>query len=167
MMFFSKNMMFLDNEFNNSDELFDFVYKKALENGLVREGFCEAIKEREKNYPTGLPGTAVDIAVPHTDPEYVIEPFIAVLRCQKGVPFVQMGSDDMIIHPKLFFVLGFKKEGCIQYQVKALQLLIEYFIVTDNGRLANEFMQDGPEQCMEKLFELEKTLLGQDEKGGS
>ncbi len=161
MKFFSKNMMFLDNEFASSDELFKFVYEKALENGLVKEGFYEAIKEREKNYPTALPGTTVDIAVPHTDPDYIIEPFIAVLRCQKGVPFVQMGSDNLVIYPKLFFVLGFKKEGCIQYQVKALQLLIEYFIVTDNGKLASEFMTNDADQCMEKMFELEKTLLGE------
>lgn len=159
MKFFSKNMMFLDNEFSSSDDLFDFVYEKALENGLVREGFLEAIKEREKNYPTGLPGTTVDIAVPHTDPEYIIEPFIAVLRCKNGVPFIQMGSDNITIYPKLFFVLGFKKEGCIQYQVKALQLLIEYFIVSNNGELANEFMENDSDQCMKKLFELEKSLL--------
>ena len=72
-----------------------------------------------------------------------------------------MGSDNLVIYPKLFFVLGFKKEGCIQYQVKALQLLIEYFIVTDNGKLASEFMTNDADQCMEKMFELEKTLLGE------
>lgn len=159
MKFFSKEMMFFENEFENSDQLFEFVDKKAKEKGLVLDGFLEAIKERERKYPTALPGTTIDIAVPHTDPEYIVDPFIAVLRCRNGVPFIQMGSDNLTIHPKLFFVLGFKREECLKYQVKALQLLINYFIVENNGELATQFMAFNSDQCMEKLLELETKLL--------
>lgn len=160
MSLFSQKMMFLNCTFNDSDELFDFVNDQAMKNGLVKDGFLHGIKEREKKYPTALPGRTVDIAVPHTDPEFIVDPFIAVVRCQTGIPFVQMGSDDKIIFPKLFFVLGFKKEGCEKYQVKALTLLIDYFITENEGKNAEEFMGCEEADCIKILFKLEQKLLG-------
>lgn len=157
---FSKEMMFLDQKFNTADDLFDFINQKALKNNFVKDGFLEGIKEREKKYPTALPGKKIDIAVPHTDPDYIINPFIAVVRCKEGIPFVQMGSDNLIINPKIFFVLGFKKEGCEKYQVKALSLLIDYFIAKNDGKNAEEFMNLDSDECIKILFELESRLLG-------
>ena len=158
MQFFSKEMIFLNKEFDSSKDLFSCVALRAKELGYVRDGFLEALEKRESLYPTALPGTTCDIAVPHTDPEFIIKPFIAVVTCQKGVPFIQMGSDNLTIYPKIFFVLGFLREGCELYQVKTLQLLIDFFITKENGQKALEFLSNGEDKCLEELEGLEQQL---------
>ena len=108
---FAENRIFLNQSFASSDELFDFVGKQMEGLGMAKAGFGDSLKRRESSYPTGLPGLTADIALPHTDPEFIVEPFIAVVSTKEGVPFTQMGSDSIKLSPRLFFILGFKKEG--------------------------------------------------------
>lgn len=161
--FFSKDYVFLNKTFKTSNELFDFVGEKMYELGFVKEGYSEALKKREAIYPTALPGPTISVGIPHTDPEFIIKPFIAVIRVNEGIPFIQMGTNDSVIEPKIFFVLGFQKEGAIKYQVKALSLIIDEFIVNNDGAGAQDFMNfENPSDCMEVLLALEKKIVEED-----
>lgn len=53
---------------------------KLLELGYVKDTFRDAIKTREANYPTALPVEPYPVAIPHSDPENIIKPFIACTR---------------------------------------------------------------------------------------
>ena len=86
---FAENRIFLNQSFASSDELFDFVGKQMEGLGMAKAGFGDSLKRRESSYPTGLPGLTADIALPHTDPEFIVEPFIAVVSTKEGVPFTQ------------------------------------------------------------------------------
>ena len=122
---FSKEAVFLNIEASSSDDVLRYVAEKMCALGYARDGFYEALRKREDNYPTGLPGNVCDIAVPHTDPEYIVKPFVAVVTTNEGVPFVEIGTEDVMLNPRIMFVLGFKTG---KYQVKILQTIIELFV---------------------------------------
>lgn len=152
---FHKEAVFLNIDASSTDEVLDYVYHKMHDMGYVTEEFAKAVKEREHKYPTGLPGPVCDIAVPHTDPEYVIKPFIAVVTTKKGVPFVQMATRDDYLQSKIIFVLGFKTG---KYQVKILQTLIKRFI--QENEMAEAFLKaNDVESCYEMLMDIQNEVV--------
>lgn len=122
---FVRDAVMLHVDANTSDDVMDLVSERMINLGYALPGFDAALKNRERLYPTGLPGELCDIAVPHTDPEYIVKPFVTVVTTNKGVPFIEMGSEDTLLHPRIMFVLGFKKGA---YQVKILQTIAELFV---------------------------------------
>ena len=156
---FAENRIFLNQELTTSDELFDFVGQKMEQLHMAKPGFAQSLKNREKSYPTGLPGMTADIALPHTDPEFILEPFITVVSTKEGVPFTQMGSDSIRLSPRLFFVLGFKKDGAVHYQTEALRAIVDNFIANNEGKLVVEFLKlDKPEACMDVLRKIQNEI---------
>lgn len=157
--YFSKETCYIDCEFKTSDELFDFIGREMEKKGYAREGFAESLKLREKNFPTALPGTDFAIAVPHTDPEFIKIPFVGIVVNKNQIDFVQMGSDNVIIKPKLFFVLGFMKDEAIKYQVKILQMIINKILVENNGEIGKKLMDaKSVDECMNLISVLEEQL---------
>lgn len=63
------------------------------EAGAVGEDFAEALRAREREYPTGLP-TPIPTAIPHADPAHVRVPGLAVATLARPVPFGEMGVRD-------------------------------------------------------------------------
>jgi len=63
--------------------------------GRVRESFADAVLAREASMPTGLPlGGDLNIAVPHTDPEHVVTPSLALATLVRPVNFGSMDDPD-------------------------------------------------------------------------
>ncbi|MBM7502343.1 PTS system galactitol-specific IIA component [Brachybacterium muris] len=90
--------------------------------GAVTDGFEAAVLERERTYPTGLP-TVIPAAIPHTDPEHVIEPGIAVATLREPVAFGEMGGSGEATVPVRLVVMLVLREA--QAQLEALQRLIQ------------------------------------------
>jgi len=105
--YFLPQFTFLDKHYNNSTVFFTSLYLLLKEKGYVRDSFLEAIIAREKVYPTGLPTLPVAIALPHTDPQHVIRPFISVTRLSQPIAWHEMGNDDNILHVHFIVLLGF------------------------------------------------------------
>ena len=61
--------------------------------GYVRSTFEDALLEREKVFPTGLPTQPLGVAIPHTDAEHVISDAIAVGILNEPVQFEEMGTE--------------------------------------------------------------------------
>lgn len=94
---------------------------RLVEAGHVGPGFTEAVLARERTYPTGLP-TAIGTAIPHTDPEHVIHPGLAVVTLKWPVPFGEMGgSGQRTVNVSLVVMLVLKGAHS---QVLALQQLM-------------------------------------------
>lgn len=70
---------------------------RLLALGKVRPGYAAAVIERERTMPTGLPLGAVNVAVPHTDPEHVIAGALAVATLTTPVRFGSMDDPDELI----------------------------------------------------------------------
>lgn len=118
---FFKELIFLDHSFKNSDEFFDFIFPHLLSQHHVKETFLTSIKARERLYPTALPTQPYVVALPHTDVEHIIKPFISFVRLKETAAWHEMANNDQILAVKFIFLLGFiDKDG----HINLLQTLI-------------------------------------------
>lgn len=121
---FFQELIFLDKVLKSANEFFDFIYPMLLNKGYVRASFLSAIKARESSYPTALPTAPFIVALPHTDIEHIIRPFIAVTRVKGTVPWHEMANNDHILDVSFIFLLGFtEKDG----HIDLLQTLMTCF----------------------------------------
>lgn len=93
-------------EASSQGELFAKMAAPLLEAGLVKEGYAEHVGRREESFPTGLPLGDLGIAVPHTDPEHVNAPAIAVATLAHPIVFKVMGSPNERTSVRLVFMLA-------------------------------------------------------------
>ncbi|WP_333651968.1 PTS sugar transporter subunit IIA [Lacrimispora sp.] len=125
-----KELIQLDIEAENTDQVFEYMAGKLEEMGFVRPTFLEAIKKREKDYPTALGIEPYAVAIPHTDPDCIIRPFIAPIRLKKPVKWREMTGTDVMYDVKFVFMLGFHKtegqEGADAH-IELLQILVQNF----------------------------------------
>lgn len=133
-----EDLIDLSVEATTEDELFNIIGNRLLQKGYVNEGYLTGIKEREEKYPTGLITQYLNIALPHSDTEFIETPFIYIVRLTNPVLVKQMGdSQEMEVHD-LFF-LGIKDST---KQVNLLSQLMEMFMdkkfVTDYISYKNE-----------------------------
>ena len=50
------------------------------------------------------------IALPHTDPQHVIRPFISVTRLSQPLAWQEMGNDDNTLYVQFIVLLGFDRK---------------------------------------------------------
>lgn len=121
---FDPKIILFDVEADDSTDLLRKLSARLLEEGYVKESFAEAVIEREKIYPTGLPTPGVMVALPHTKPEHVIKPGILVANLKKSVLFKEMGSGINDIATELVFMLAVNDPSS---QVDVLKKLMQIF----------------------------------------
>ncbi len=76
--------------------------------GYVKEGYGQAVVEREEVYPTGLPGKGINIAIPHTNNKLVNAPAVGVVIPRKPIKFSMMGMKDNVLDCELILPLVVK-----------------------------------------------------------
>lgn len=110
-------------EADTSEEVIRLLAGKLERLGQVRETYAEAVLAREAKLPTGLPlGRAMNVAVPHTDPEHVIRPGIALATLARPVAFANMEDPDERVPVGLVFMLALNDKD---KQVEMLQEIME------------------------------------------
>lgn len=148
---FNKDLVFLDYEVTDRNDFFTKISKLMFEKGYVTTSFYEAITTREGNYPTGLQTETIGVAIPHTDPENLKKPFIAVIRPKKEIEFEPMGMTEGLVKAKLIFVLGVLRDGG---QVKVLQKLM-YMLMNETAvnKLLNANENENVIEIIDEFFE--------------
>jgi PTS system galactitol-specific IIA component len=121
----SPELVFFDVEAADAAELFAKLEPIYLERGLVTPSWIDAINEREKNFPTGLPFDALGVAIPHVEPENIVKPYIAIIKPSGTVRFRGMGGMDDV-DAKLIINLGLLAHA--EDQVVVLQALMKIFM---------------------------------------
>ncbi|MDE4542172.1 PTS sugar transporter subunit IIA [Thermoanaerobacterium sp. R66] len=136
--FFNRELIITNFEAKSQDDVFDVLYKKLFENGYVKETYLEAVKKREKVFPTGLLLNKYNVAIPHTDPEHVIKPAIAVATLKKPVIFKNMANplEDVLVN--IIFMIALNESHS---QVEMLQQLIQ--LIQDDSLLEKIIGEDG------------------------
>ena len=66
-------VIFLNQSFDSTDELFSFIGKETNTLGLAKDTFESALKEREATYPTGLQLEKIGVAIPLSYAEHIIQ----------------------------------------------------------------------------------------------
>ena len=91
----------------------------AMLEGFAKEGYAEALIERERNFPTGLQATK-GIAIPHADQEYTKKGVIIIARLAQETKFIQMGTKTPIFVNMVFLLLVQN----VEHQVKVLENIV-------------------------------------------
>lgn len=89
----TKDFMYCNYTVENKEELFDKLAIDLMEKGIVNEGFSQALKDREMDFPTGLP-VKRGVAIPHTDGSLVNSDQLIFVTLNNPITFNEMGGDE-------------------------------------------------------------------------
>lgn len=117
-------IIMLDIDVTEKDDILTAMAKKLIYEGYAKEGYLQAVLNREKEYPTGLPTNGVGVAIPHAEIKYVLKPGIAVATLRNPVKFNVMGNPDEQVDVKLIFMLAIKDPNV---QISILKKLVSIF----------------------------------------
>lgn len=117
-----KDLIFKE-DFVSLDQAFKCLSKIFLERELVKQGYLEALMEREKNYPTGIDLTAVsqefpNIAIPHTESMYCNATKVIVIKLERDIVSKDMMNPDKDLNVKYLFMI-LNKDGGEQSNILA------------------------------------------------
>jgi len=93
--------------------------------GATRETYFDAMYEREKAFPTGLPTEGVKVAIPHADVEHVNYSAFAIATLAEPVKFGEMGgAPDDLLDVEIVMMLA---NADPDEQVKTLRRMVDMF----------------------------------------
>jgi len=127
--FMNESLIKVELEVENQNELFQVMFQEAHKKGYVKDTYLEKIKEREAIFPTGLCMSDYSVAIPHTDPEHVIEQFIAVATLKKPVTFSLMEDSTKTTDVHVVLMLGLNQPHS---QIEVLQELMQVIQIKEN-----------------------------------
>jgi Phosphotransferase system mannitol/fructose-specific IIA domain (Ntr-type) len=93
-------------ESTERDALLHEMADYLLGKGIVKPGYGDAVIEREKTYPTGIPTEPIAVAIPHSSRELVNKSTILVARTKSGVTFDRIDDKDLTVDVKVIFMLA-------------------------------------------------------------
>lgn len=143
---FDPELVFFDWEADSTDEFFTKLKGELMEHGNINDGWFDGISTREKNYPTGLRTECACIAIPHTDPQFIEKPYIAVIKPKTPIVFEHMAGIGDPVPAELIINLGVLRDGG---QVAVLQNLMNIFM--DADKTADIMAQTTPEGMVETI----------------
>ncbi len=108
-----EDCLIADLEAATKEEALEKMGRILHQKGLVKESFIEAIQEREKNYPSGLPMEGHKIAIPHTDAEHVVQSVLLFARLRQPLEFSVMGDPAQKIPVRLISMFALKEKKLI------------------------------------------------------
>jgi PTS system galactitol-specific IIA component len=98
----------------------DVLYR----DGSVKDTYFDAMLERERAYPTGLPTQEVKVALPHAGVEHVNYSAMAVGILAHPVKFGEMGAPDNELDVEIVLMLA---NADPDEQVQTLRKLVDMF----------------------------------------
>ncbi len=124
-MTFSSELVIAGYEAETAQQVIDALCTLMKAQGMVEEGYCAAVIEREKTYPTGIPTAFYDVAIPHAPSDHVLSPGIAIAQLKNGVPFYSMGDTDQKLDASVIFLLAVKNPKAQLNMLKSLMGIFE------------------------------------------
>ncbi|MGT2929320.1 PTS sugar transporter subunit IIA [Streptococcus dentasini] len=94
----SKNLIFLDDDFQKPYQVLDYISTQAKKHGYIdnRDSFLTAVQEREREVATAI---GYLVAIPHGKTSAVTSPFIAFMRLKH---MIHWGDEPV----RLVFLIG-------------------------------------------------------------
>ncbi|PEG86477.1 MULTISPECIES: PTS sugar transporter subunit IIA [unclassified Lactobacillus] len=143
---FASDAVFVSDQLKQ-DLVLKEVYDKLLERGYVKGNFLSHIVEREHNFPTGLDTKTLgqnipNIAVPHTEGEFVNTRLIVPVALKQPVLFHNMIKSEETLEVKfLFMLLDNDPDG----QAKLLASVMDFLADTPANELREVFNFTDPQ----------------------
>lgn len=89
-----ERLVVLDADVSSAEECIRLMAGLFEQYGYVQPGYGDAVAAREKEYPTGLPGKGINLAIPHTNNQLVNAPAVGVIIPRRPVEFAVMGMKE-------------------------------------------------------------------------
>lgn len=140
-------LIFRDLNVKTAEEALDYLAEQLFKKGYVKEEYILAIKEREQEYPTGLPSTQPAVAIPHANYELVKETSLAIATLSQAVTFHNMENTQEKIPVKIIIMMAISEP---HGQVEMLQKIVG---LIQNESLRKEMIQASSNQSLLKLVE--------------
>ncbi len=145
-----ESLIMVDLDGTTNEEVLQNMARNLYEQGVVKESYIDAVIEREKTFPTGLPTLGCSVAIPHTDIEHVNRKAISVAVLKNEVDFGIMGEIGTVTPVKLVFMLAMDQQHA---QLKLLQSLMQIF---QNEETLKEISK---EHSKDKIIDLLESKL--------
>lgn len=120
-----ERLIILDADVKTSEDAINLMAGRLEELGYVEHGYADMVCEREKVFPTGLPGKTMSIALPHTDPTLVNKAAVGVIVPKEPVKFKMMGGPETELDVKLIMPLVIKDPNNQLSLLKAMMGVIQ------------------------------------------
>ena len=147
---FRPELVFFDFEAADRGEFFEKLGVLLDAQGYIKDTWLAAVTERERNYPTGLACEAINVAIPHTEPEHLNRPYIAIVRPKEPIEFEGMGGIGGAVPAELIINLGLEAHN--NAQVAVLQALMGVFM--DKDAVSDVLAQTTPEGMVATMVRL-------------
>ena len=122
---------------STSEEVIRLLAQRLQTLGYVRDTFADAVVKREQEMPTGLPlERDENVAVPHTDPEHVIKPGVALATLARPVTFANMEDPDEMLAVGTVFLLAIHDKDQQIDTLRQIMTIIQSPIVLDGFKQA-------------------------------
>ncbi|MGX7235163.1 PTS sugar transporter subunit IIA [Enterococcus italicus] len=116
-----EKLVFRNISTQNDLDTLAFLADALLENGYVTNEYKEAIQQREKEYPTGLPSSLPAVAIPHANYEMVKKTTLAIATLERPVLFHNMENNKESIEIQIVIMMAI---GEPHGQVEMLQKIV-------------------------------------------
>ncbi len=116
-----EKLVFRNISTQNDLDTLAFLADALLENGYVTTEYKEAIQQREKEYPTGLPSSLPAVAIPHANYEMVKKTTLAIATLERPVLFHNMENNKESIEIQIVIMMAI---GEPHGQVEMLQKIV-------------------------------------------
>ncbi len=97
----------------------------------MKEEYIQAIQEREKEYPTGLPSTPPGIAIPHANYEMVNKTTLAIATLKDPVLFHNMEDNNEQLPIQIVIMMAI---GNHMGKLKCYKKLLESYKMSHCGK---------------------------------
>lgn len=128
-------LIFPELEAKNSSDIMEKMGKEFINEGLCKESYIEALKNRESEFPTGIDINGIGVAIPHTDVSHVNEAGIGIAILKNPVKFIQMGTDDEEVDIRIVVMLS------VDDPKKHLALLQNILAIIQDQEVLNKLLQ--------------------------
>lgn len=116
---------------SSRDEALTVMARHLVDAGYCHPSFVDAILERERIHPSGLPMPGHKIAIPHTDADHVRQSVILFARLRNPVTFQSMGDPDESIPVQMISMFALKEKLLIGDMLQTLITVYQHNEILD------------------------------------
>ena len=120
-LYLNEELVFRNVQAKTDSEVLAFLASEMYKKNYVKEEYIQAIQEREKEYPTGLPSTPPGIAIPHANYEMVKKTTLAIATLKDPVLFHNMENNNEQLPIQIVIMMAI---GEPHGQVEMLQKIV-------------------------------------------
>jgi len=127
---FREELVLLNYQAKDAEDVLKALADRLFEDGSVKETYFQAMLDRERLYPTGLPIDGIKVAIPHAEVEHVNYSAFAIATLPKPVKFGEMGAaSDCFLDVQIVMMLA---NADPEEQVKTLRKMVDLFDEPDS-----------------------------------